>query len=260
MYCRSRGVQLFVAILALGLMLSSGAGATITDCPGPVGFKVYLDKPSIAGNQVPDIEFLFNELYFLFDERKEREWVEWLPSGDAGSITFVQCKQRQPSIDGSDFDSPLVDLLYNEDVLVELVASLHASGNSAGVAHLSFVVVPVRQLHFEKSNGPDGLFRTRLTTSGAQADFVELFKRVRRIDHYVAAGLGVKAARQGDYEVAQGGLCRSLATLGNDASRALIDLLSVLAVQNLVSAQADNRYKGPLLLLDSTQPCPKGLP
>jgi hypothetical protein len=243
--------------LVAGLALPARADAAINDCPGPDGFKVYLDKPSITGTSAPSVDFVLNELLFAFDQQKEQEWVNWLPEGNSGSITFLKCMDRQPSIDGSDFDESLVRGLYNNEVLVELVTNLQAVDADTGVAYISFVVVPLRQLHFEFDDDPSGLVRVRIQTGGQQADFIRLLTQLKDVERHVATGLGVKAARQGRYEAGQRGLCQGLAALGDDPPDELVELLTGLASQNLADAHADGDYEGPLRLLDPTRPCPE---
>lgn len=257
----------FAVALGCSLAAAVPAGAGIVDCSGPSGFKVLLDEPRISGEGDSDptaAGFLQQELFFLLQGRKEQEWVEWLPEEDSQSVSFVLCREREPAVDGSDFDREVVDLLYNDDVLVELFASLRATpaeaGRRRGVAHLGFVVVPVRQLHFEGEAGPDGIFRSRVVTAGERADFLELFEELGEVDVFVAAALGLKAARRGEYEAAHRGLCKGVLLLGDGAAPGLGSLLEERLAHNLGAARSDPAYRGSLELVDPARPCPEASP
>ncbi len=278
--CSQRRLRLVILTLCITLCYVLGAlrpaSADIVDCRrATVGetYTIYIDEPSYAQaafSSDQELKVFLDRLWFLLDQDRERHWLE----GRDSTVKFVICRGRRPSIDGQEFDQGLVDLLYNQDIILEIWGTLNARVHQGQIqdrqAHISYLIVPVQFARYSDQDGPSGIHILRYPERGSPeaTDFLEFFKHTNDIDAFVAVGLGIKSLRVGNFDLAQGNLCKAKLLLEQLGSRKissrqrqklaeLSQLVTTKLTEVIHSAQTDNTYgDGPLGLLDPAAPCP----
>ncbi|QTF94219.1 hypothetical protein [Halomonas sp. BM-2019] len=247
------------------------ANAQIVDCGRPstaaTQFTVYIDEPYYASEAFAsdaDLVTFMNRLWFLLDQERDRLWEERsnIP------VRFKLCDGRKPSIDGRDFDQRLVNLLYNQGVIVEIWGVLDAHIRDGQVhdrqARIGYLLVPVRFAFLSSQDAPPSMYFVRYPedpTTPAQ-DFLELFAQATDIDGYVAMGLGIKFLRLGDFELAQKNLCKGSLLLeqvrlqAQGGLRRQLHELTSFAKDAAAMAIHSAGEGSPLALLDPARPCP----
>lgn len=140
-FCRS-------CCLLLWLFLAIPADAAIIDCRGGTGrsFTVYLDEPDYAQTAFKndtELRTFMDRLWFFLDQDRDRQWLEERQS----AVGFTFCKGRKPSGDGREFDRPLIDLLYNQGVILEIWGTLDAQLDNGEPknrqARIGYLLVPL---------------------------------------------------------------------------------------------------------------------
>lgn len=275
-----RRLRVFILLLCAALFYGAGAlqsaSAEIVDCRRAAAggaYTIYIDEPSYAQaafQSDQELKVFLDRLWFLLDQDRERRWLE----GRDAAVQFVICRGRRPSIDGREFDSNLVDQLYNQGIILEIWSTLNARVHQGQIqdrqAHLGYLIVPLQFAKYSNQSGPSGIHVLKYPEHGSPAatDFLELFERTSDIDAFVAVGLGIKSLRAGNFDMAQGNLCKGKLLLEqlrsrNLSSRQLEQLaeLSQFVTNTLAevirAARADSTYgDSPLSLLDPATPCP----
>lgn len=267
------------AVLLLALLdtwTPAPAAADLVDCSSPAAtFAVFLDEPAVTSQAAandPALQDFLDELIFFFDEERERAWVE--PGQPVG---FVLCRGRKPSLSGQEFDSDVVRSLYNRGVVLEVWAKFSMSGGGAEApiqrqATLAFLSVPLRfeQLLGQTAAG-DGIHLDRYPKDPAQplTDFLAAFGQAEDLDVLVAVGLGIRAARERQFDLAQSNLCKAqlllAQTLAEHADPKLEQVAAYVrqrADENLLQARAALPPDDPLraLLAGRDSACPGDTP
>jgi hypothetical protein len=268
--------MLFFAIFLACLITGRPSPAEIIDCVRASEQNIYtihIDEPSYAKAAFQDdneLKIFLDRLWFLLDQDRERRWVE----GKDSPVRFVLCEGRKPSIDGREFDKYLVDLLYNQGIILEIWGVLDARTDNGEIgsrqAHISYLMVPVRFAYYSKLSGPKGIHILRYPESSDMpvGDFLEFFEHTIDIDAFVAVGLGIKSLRSKNYELAQENLCqakllleqvqtRNISSRQKSQFNELIGYVKDAASKAIKDAKDDGAYLGSLRLLDHTKPCPE---
>lgn len=264
------------AVLLLATWTPAPAAADLVECDSPAAtFAVFLDEPAVTSQAAandPALQDFLDELIFFFDEERERAWVE--PGQPVG---FVLCRGRKPSLSGQEFDSDVVRSLYNRGVVLEVWAKFSMSGGGADApiqrqATLAFLSVPLRfeQLLGQAAAG-DGIHLDRYPKDPAQplTDFLAAFGQAEDLDVLVAVGLGIRAARERQFDLAQSNLCKAqlllAQTLAEHADPKLEQVAAYVrrrADENLLQARAALPPDDPLraLLAGRDSACPGDTP
>jgi hypothetical protein len=257
-------------------LLAQPVSAAIKDCnthsSGGAAFTVYLDEPSYAEavfSNDRQLQIYMDRLWFFLDQDRDRRWIEH----SEASVDFTLCHGRKPSLDGSEFDDQLVDVLYNKGVILEIWGTLDARVDNGKLsdrqAQIGYLLVPLEFV--ARSNGaPDGKFFARYPKipDNQAENFLEFFSETTELDAFIAVGLGVKALRTGNFSLAQGNLCRAKLMLeqqvqmgqipGRRRARLeeLADYCGAAASQAISNAQNEGSGTSALELLDPDRPCP----
>lgn len=264
-------VMLFLFAFTSGIPFS--AHAQLRDCQGVSGvrYKVHLDEPSHGGKAFAskkDLRTFMDRLSFMFENERERLKHET----ETEQLSFLPCYGRKPK-GKADFTRRVVDGLYTRNIVLEMwgiLSPISGTGGVVGEARVQYVIVPVRFQHFEGSLPLSGAYFAKYVSdtagAGAYPEWLDLFREAIHLDAYVAAGLGLKAQADAEYELAAGNLCKAkllLAKVAKNDPGTVDKLLSHLskAVREVIkAAKADRAYvkaKGPLILTDENDPCPR---
>ncbi len=277
----ARALRFFTQLLCAALFYGAGAlqpaTAEIIDCHHASvrgSYKIYIDEPSYAQaafQSDQELKIFLDRLWFLLDQDRERHWLE----GDNSAVQYVICRGRIPSIDGQEFDQNLVEMLYNQGIILEIWGTLNARIHQGKIkdrqAHIGYLIVPLQFTRYSDQRGPSGIHILQYPEHGSPVatDFLELFKHTNDIDAFVAVGLGIKSLKTGKFDIAQGNLCKAKLLLEQLQSRnissrqkkkltELSQFVTTKLTEVIRSAQTDDTYgDGPLGLLDPATPCPK---
>ncbi len=272
--------KLFRAIWATFFLLAAPihAAAEIVDCyrgSDPKLYCIYLDEPAYTKDAFKSdnqMQSFMESLYFLFEQERDSLWIEKVDDEEV-RVKFIVCDGRKPSIDGSEFDRDLVDLMYNQGVILEIWSKLDAKSRDGKIqqrqAHINYLLVPV-EFAFLSNEGPSGLFFVRYPEKSTVhvENFLELFDQNSDLDAFVAASLGIKAQRSGKFKLAQKNLCkakllfeqalnRTDSKRRRDKLQILIGFLIDTAKDAIQKAQMNPGSAGALILLDPNIPCPE---
>lgn len=266
-FCRS-------CCLLLWLFLAIPADAAIIDCRGGTGrsFTVYLDEPDYAQTAFKndtELRTFMDRLWFYLDQDRDRQWLEERQS----PVGFTFCKGRKPSGDGREFDRPLIDLLYNQGVILEIWGTLDAQLDNGEPknrqARIGYLLVPLEFVG--TTDTPSGRVFVRYPENPGESadDFLSFFRNTSDLDAFIATGLGIRALRSGNLTLAQGNLCQAKLLLQQQArsphlsSRRKAQLLELAkfvsdsAAGAIAAAQGNPDDLSPLRLLDPNRPCPQ---
>lgn len=260
-------------LFAFASVVSFSAHAQFRDCQAVsgVGYKVYLDEPSYGGKAFAsqaDLRTFMDRLSYMFENERERLKQET----ETEQLSFLPCYGRKPKGKG-DFTKTVVDGLYTRNVVLEMWGILNPKSGTGGVvgeARIQYVIVPVRFRHFKGGLPLSGAYSAKYvsgtTGAGTYPEWLDLFKEAIHLDAYVAAGLGLKAQADAEYELAAANLCKAklLLTKVAESDPGTVDkLFSHLskAARDVIKAAKDDRAyvnaKGPLTLADENDPCPR---
>lgn len=260
--------------LLLWLVLAvAPAAAAIIDCSGAGrSFTVYLDEPAYgqsAFQNDAELRTFMDRLWFFLDQDRDRQWLEESQS----PVGFAFCKGRKPSLDGREFDRPLIDLLYNQGVILEIWGTLDAQLDNGQPknrqARIGYLLVPVEFVG--PTATPSGRIFVRYPESPGESedDFLNFFRDSADLDAFIATGLGIRALRSGNLTLAQGNLCQAKLLLEQQArtpnlparrKTQLLELASFVsesATKAIRSAHDQPGDLSPLRLLDPNRPCPQ---
>jgi hypothetical protein len=263
--------------LTLGLINAPPAWAQLVDCPeirdNAAAFKVILDEPAFARKELEsddELQRIKARLSFTVHNQLQALGMEMRQAAQPAVVLLpVSCRGRHP-LDASDFDSNRSQSLTANKVVLEVWALL--DGNRQGdkvearEARIGYAVPPLR---FYEPNAVElpGFYLLRYPRSGT--DLTGILDGLPELSAYATLGLGLKAAKARDYDLAVQYLKKAEALLapaagpGSDAvaaqqQRALVGYVKKRTCETVKAALADAEYKGGLTLIysGSRRPCP----
>ncbi|MGH6879419.1 hypothetical protein [Hypericibacter sp.] len=269
-------IRLLAALLIVGATLlgASSASATMKGCDtgGVSGFKVLLSDVSVAGVQA-DPDKLSDALYFVLDSKLQ----SLANAGPRASAQIVRCPGRQPRITGQDYTTSLVKALNTDDVLLDMwgsIAARQGSGQPQEDVWVAYYLIPlanydpnaaVKPLQHANVSNPVG------PLSDPVADVLAMLDQGPGFEAYASIVLGMKLAKNRDYDDARYALCAARARLsalnGNGAApnsdlTALSGYVGDKLQQNYDAAIHDGHYNGAMKqfgdLLGKPNECPAG--
>jgi len=272
--CRPR-LLVSTAACCLALAFTPPARAQIVDCPEIRGnsslFKVVLDETAYARTGLDsdgDLQNIKAQLLFTVDGQLQELGMEMRQATQPPvQLLSVFCPGRHPR-GASDFDHDRSQSLTANKVVLEVWATLDATrqGDKVGdrQARIGYAIPPLR---FYESGAVDlpGLYLLRYPRSGA--DLVGILGGLPELSAYATLGLGLRAARAQDYDVAVQYLKKAEALLsriagaGTDLNavnhRALVEYAKKRTCETVKAALADPGYRGGLTLAYARKsPCP----
>jgi hypothetical protein len=272
----AKPIRDLLLLFPIALTCTLSAHSAIVECakPGATGYSVYLDEPVTTPAAFDDhskLLLFLSKLQFALDQNFDEAGSQ----GPGVAVRFVECVNRMPAQDASDFANPaFLEALYNQSTLLEIWGSLDAtrldSGRVSAKAQMNYMLVPI-QFATQTSDAPmSGLVRLEYPIAGAKptSDFVELLSQPQDIQALIAASLGYKALRERKFEVAHVQLCQSSLLLGKMAARltvqrqkhdasALRDFVIQAASRSISEALKDPSFaRSTLQLQKVAAPCP----
>jgi len=261
-------------LLLVTLLGSAPALAAMKGCDtgGVSGFKVFLSDVSVTGLQA-DPGKLSEALYFVLDGK-----LQSLPgAGPGAGPQIIRCPGRQPNISGQDYTASLVKALNTDDVLLDLwgsIAAREGGGQQQEDVWVAYYLIPlanydphgaVKPLQHANVSNPVGPLLDPV------ADIQAMLDRGPGFDTYASIVLGLKLAKNREYDNARAALCaaqsRLAAASGGAATpdpqtAALSAYVGDKLQQNYDAAVHDSHYKGAMRqlgdLLGKPNECPAG--
>ena len=261
--------------LAVALSLAAPAGAQLVDCPGirnnPSTFKVIFDDPAYARQGLDadgELQTIKAHLQFAVDGQLQALGLEMRQAAQpAAQLLAVSCPGRRPRGE-SDFDLDRSQDLTASKVVLEVWATLDARAQGNAIkdreARIGYALPPLRY-YDPGAAGLPGFYQLRYPRPGA--DLSGILAGLPEISAYATLGLGLKAAKAQDYDVAVQYLKKAEALLAAagpqpdpDAAsrRALVDYAKRKSCETVRAALADPGYSGGLKIAyaGARRPCP----
>lgn len=272
---RTRERRTIRLLVLLGLAFVAPAGAQLVDCPGirnnPSTFKIIFDDPSFARPGLEadsDLQTLKARLLFTVDGQLQSLAAELREAAQpAAQLVRVPCPGRHPRGE-SDFDLDRSQDLTASKVVLEVWATLdgRAQGNNLQdrEARIGYALPPLR-FYERGAPGLPGFYQLRYPRPGA--DLSGILTGLPEISAYATLGLGLKAAKAQDYDLAVQYLKKAEALLAAAGSspdpdaanrRALVDYAKRKSCETVRAALADPGYAGGLKIAyaGARRPCP----
>jgi hypothetical protein len=260
--------------LVAALLDSTPASAAMKGCDtgGVSGFKVFLSDVSVTGLEA-DPGKLSEALYFVLDGKLQ----SLASAGPGASPQIIRCPGRQPNISGQDYTPSLVKALNTDDVLLDLwgsIAARQGGGQQQEDVWVAYYLIPlanydphgaVKPLQHANVSNPVG------PLSDPVADVLAMLDQGPGFDTYASIVLGLKLAKNRDYDNARAALCAAQSRLAassggaatpNPQTAALSAYVGEKLQQNYDAAIHDSHYKGAMKqlgdLLGKPNECPAG--
>jgi hypothetical protein len=246
------------------------------DCPeirnSPSLFKVIFDEPAYASAGLDsdgELQKIKTRLLFAVDGQLQELGMEMRQATQPPvQLLSVSCQGRHPK-GASDFDRDRSQNLTASKVVLEVWATLDGTRQGDKVqdreARIGYVVPPLRFYEAGAAELP-GFYLLRYPRPGT--DLTGILGGLPELSAYATLGLGLKAAKAQDYDVAVQYLKKAEALLGRTAGagtdpdavnqRALIEYAKKKTCETVRAALADPGYKGGLTLVyaGGKRPCP----
>jgi len=285
----ARAGALALGLCAVALALPGDAAAqALTSCGGierDGSAKVVLSHIGVqatggAAGPAPDA---LAELFYLSVEGK----LEGVPIVARRSLQpdprmpvqrrppkVVQCANRKPKIDGTDFTASVIDMLNARNVLVEVWGGVVTSASDTSPrtdAWLAYTVIPVRldpgrpeELGFRR-------VRYRLNSDDPLHDVLNEFEQGSELEVYTALAYGAKQLKDRGYDDAKHAFCIARIShrktmgpaTGPDADADAVALLGAIdgwIDETVTAAVQDSNYDGALKhpeLVGDARACPE---
>lgn len=251
--------------LVAAMLAAASADAQLRNCPKLAGdtnaYKVVLDDFSYAntaaGNDA-DLAALKNDLQFNFGAqlRTITSAAQKLNRDLAVPLVVVECKGRQPSLDGQEFTPELAESLSDSRVVVEMWGRFDLRSDTGGAttrrATVGYVIPPVQ--HYARSDDAPPIHVVDYPKSGVASAAAEL-TNLPEMPAFALVGLGTKAARAKRYDLAawalnraEGGLLDAQGAVASPDIDALLGYVRREACRVRADARRDGAYAGPLKL------------
>jgi hypothetical protein len=263
------------AAIGWAIALVVPAGAQLVDCPGirnnPSTFKVIFDDPAYARQGLDadgELQTIKARLQFAVDGQLQALGMEMRQAAQpAAQLLSVSCPGRHPRGE-SDFDLDRSQDLTASKVVLEVWATLdgRSQGNNLQdrEARIGYALPPLR-FYERGAPGLPGFYQLRYPRPGA--DLSGILTGLPEISAYATLGLGLKAAKAQDYDLAVQYLKKAEALLAAagpnpdpDAAnrRALVDYAKRKSCETVRAALADPGYAGGLKIAyaGARRPCP----
>jgi len=265
-----------VLVAAGVLALAPPARAQLVDCPeirrNSSVFKVIFDDPAFARQGLDsdgDLQNIKARLIFTVNGQLQELGMEMRQAAQPPiQLLPVSCPGRHPRGE-TDFDRDRSQDLTASKVVLEVWATLDGRQQGNGVldreARIGYALPPLR--FYENSAGSlPGFYLLRYPRSGA--DLAGILGGLPELSAYATLGLGLKAAKAQDYDVAVQSLRKAEALLSRTAGsgpglddvnqRALLDYARKKICETVKAALDDPGYQGGLKLVyaGNKRPCP----
>ena len=274
---RSAG-RLAAAVSCWLVMAPLAARAQLVDCPAiryASSYKVVMDdlffaKPAMETDA--DLRLLMDRLRFIVNNRLTGLALEMRGATHQSiPLSLVSCPGRHP-LDASEFDHDRSQDLTDSKVVLEVWGTLDGVVQGGRIdareARVGYAVLPLRFYEFGAVDLP-GIYVLRYPRSGTApaGDLSVLFEQLPELDAYAALGVGLKAAKAKDFDLAVQFLKKSEALLGSvpkgastlDATlqQALVDYVRKKTCETIKAALDYPPYQGGLrLVYAARKPCP----
>lgn len=253
-------------LLILFALWPFAARAQLAECPG-IGanehtYKVVLDELHFATPAASSSAALGNLrellIFNLTTQLAEFEADLKTRQGDVSvALGLVTCKNRRPSLDGSEFSRERAETLSDMRVVLELWGTLaeDPAVGSADSPHaiIGYVVPPL--LHFRPASAPSGKQLVRYPKPGA-ADPAESLRKLPEASALALMGLAIKAQKARKYDVAVWAFNLSESQFrdtglsgGFPAADGMLAYVRKASCETRELARADTTYTGALRLL-----------
>lgn len=234
----------------------------------PGAYKVVLDEFAFASQAAKEnatLARLHETLQFNFQVQVEalNQSAQELNDRLKVPMRVVFCKERQPQFDGSDFTSQLAERLSDSRVVVEMWGRLDLNATPGGAptprARIAYVMPPVQ--HYLDDDEAPPLHVLVYPKVGSPRSVEEL-ENLPELPAFALVGLGTKAARAKQYDLAVFAFTRAEAGIldaklagPNAGLDALLAYVKRAACETRASAHGDRSYSGSLKLVP---PCGGG--
>jgi hypothetical protein len=265
-----------VALCGLaGILLAPAARAELVDCPAirdnATAFKVILDEPAFTQKSLEtddELQRIKARLSFTVNNQLQALGMEMRQAAQSAVLLLsVSCRGRHPA-DASEFDRNRSQDLTASKVVLEVWALLDGSRQGDKVtsreAQIGYAVPPLRYYEAGAVELP-GFYLLRYPRTGT--DLIGILDGLPELSAYATLGLGLKAAKARDYDVAVQYLKKAEALFGPATGtgtdlatlqkRALVDYVKRKSCETVQAALADTSYRGGLTLAYAgRRPCP----
>jgi hypothetical protein len=272
---RKRWLGRALALGCLAWAAAPAARAQLVDCPeirgNAAAWKVIFDEPAFTSPDLAaddELQKVRNRLYFTVDNQLQALSLEMQSAAQPPVVLLpVSCRGRRPR-DASDFTSSRSQDLTANRVVLEVWALLDGTRQGDRIAdreaQIGYVMPPLR--YYEPGSvALPGFYRLRYPRAGA--GLAGILEGLPEIPAYATLGLGLRAAKAREYDLAVQFLKRAEALLGRSAGlgtdltaiqqRALLDYAKRKSCETVTAALADPDYKGGLkLAYAGRRPCP----
>jgi hypothetical protein len=274
---RERGVRLAAGACCWLAMAAPAARAQLVDCAAiryASSYKIVIDdlffaKPALDADA--DLKLVMDRLRFTVNNQLTALALQMRDATHQSTpLSLVSCPGRHP-LDASEFDRDRAQDLTDSKVVLEVWGTLDGSVRDGKVdareARVGYAVMPLRFYEFGAVDLP-GVYVLRYPRSGGApaGGFTGLLEQLPELDAYAALGVGLKAAKAKDFDLAVQFLKRAEALLGSvpkgastlDAAlqQALAKYVQKKTCETIEAALAYPAYQGGLRLVYATRkPC-----